>query len=346
MVKIVLLILLSSVLALSLASPFHINETQQEELPEYECAQAGTICSLFGVELTYESYRYVIKSDDPYDIQDIVFEVSTIPYFTAIDLCTTFENLFDIRAEDVGMEILDAAAFENCNSLTTLDLSSNSLKEIPSTVFTRPFPQFVKLANNQLSRIDKETFASLELDYLNLAGNNLNIFPLDAFKNAQFQGLFLQSNDLVDLDVDGLLQRFPKMAGGILIYSGNDIACSRVEEINAVLKRNNVDYLPLDVFHPYYPKIRYYEEDAVEGLPCIPDSSYAAMFYRKLFLQYGAYKVPQARKLTVNPKEPTDEVLEFEKDLNHDVADVLTLYAEYQNKQAKSESRMEKQQVA
>lgn len=253
-------------------------------ISEYTCAQAGSYCSLYNVLLTKENYRYHVKADNPAFVQSVVFELSTIPYFTAIDLCTTFPYLFDIRAEDVGIEEIDGNALELCNSLTTLELNNNRIKAIPDTLFTRPYPQVVQLANNLITRISKDAFASLELELFNLAGNNLNVFPIDYFTNAQFRWLLLQSNQLVDLDVDKLVRRFPKLSEGGLIYGANDIACSRVEEINGILKRNSINYKPIEGYHPYYPKVRYYEEDEVDELPCIPDRAYTSMFYRKLML--------------------------------------------------------------
>lgn len=261
--------------------------TTANDLPEYDCTQAGSRCSLFNVELTRTEYRYKIIADDPRFVQDVTFELSSIPYFTAIDLCTQLPYLFEIRAENVSMEEMDSAAFEYCDYLTTLELNDNKLKTIPSTVFTRPNPQFVQLANNQLSRIDKTTFASLQLELLNLAGNNFNTFPIDAFRAANFKWLFLQSNGLIDLDVDQLTAEHPRLSEGILLYGDNDIACSRIEEINSALRRIEITYQPIEGFHFYYPKKRYYEQDSVEGLPCIPDRAYTAMFYRKLFLNLG-----------------------------------------------------------
>lgn len=154
------------------------------------------------------------------------------------------------------------------------------------TLFTRPFPQFIQLANNQISKINLKTFATLELELFNLAGNSLNVFPIEAFKKAQFRYLFLQSNELVDLDVEKLLNNFPRLNEGRFIFGDNNIACSRMEEINYLLKRSNIIYQPIEGFDPYYPKTRYYDEDEVEGLPCIPEKAYSSMFFRKLRLEY------------------------------------------------------------
>lgn len=313
MVSKILIAVLLVLVRLTKCEKVNLVNNTKNDIPHYDCAQAGTICSLYSVTLDRENYRYSINSENPLYVQDVVFEISTIPFFTAIDLCTTFPFLFSIRAENVRMEEIDADAFDQCNVLTTLELSHNKLTVIPSTVFKRPYPQFLELADNQISQIDKITFANLELELLDLAGNNLNTFPIDSFKNANFKLLFLQSNDLVDLDVEYLIEKHPFLSVGQLIYGGNDISCSRLEEINLIVKRAGIIYLPIEGFDPYYPKQRFYIEDQVEGLPCLPDKSYLAMFYRKLFLNYDR-RIGTAKKLNIN---------KFKEDLEQNVADLL-----------------------
>ncbi|XP_052268314.1 leucine-rich repeat and death domain-containing protein 1-like [Dreissena polymorpha] len=90
-------------------------------------------------------------------------------------------------------------------SITTCDLSSNSLKRIPSKFFSKfPLLEELNLQGNKLSSLPEEIRDLEELERLDLTSNIFDTFPLPVCDCPKLKNLSLRDNKITDLEVSRL----------------------------------------------------------------------------------------------------------------------------------------------
>ncbi|CAD6235648.1 GSCOCG00007949001-RA-CDS [Cotesia congregata] len=150
----------------------------------------------------------------------------------AEDSFTKFNNsLTSLGLISARLQQVPHKALASLTQLTTLDLESNHIHDLPAHSFTKLSLQKLNLKGNQIQKIAEHAFSGLEasLTDLDLAENKIRIFPMTALRNLEhLVSLRLSWNEVSQLPEDGY---------------------SRLDALNFLdLSSNNFDKIPLNCF--------------------------------------------------------------------------------------------------
>lgn len=208
---------------------FKENITFNESHPHFQPESSGPSTKIKGIFLDGK-------------IADIDNNGLTMHSFTN-DICKNFPNVKYITGMNLGLEIIQDNALENCVNLEIIDFSQNNLTHIgPETFKTNVNLNHISLSFNNLKVFDLQSLNQLNgLKYLELAGNHLQDFSVtqvNEMKNLTV--LNLSMNDFSDLDVDGIIQKFPELQY-ITLIDCKSIPHKRFIEIVDQLKSKKIN---------------------------------------------------------------------------------------------------------
>lgn len=267
--------------------------TLGEEIPEIACTfESIDLCYLEGLSLPKTGYRFLPIAEKPNDISFVVITNSSIAGLSR-DLCDTFPNLKQISIINVGLEIIDGDALENCNTLRYLQAFNNRISKIPEQLFrfTRNIEE-IDFYNNQIKHIGITHFQGLKrLKTLILSSNHINLFPADTLTDTGVLILELQTNDISYLDIETIVDKLPDLQA--VNYQNNELSCVRVEQYNKLLTEKNILVLKKADERP-----RYHDTRIIDEITCLPDDSWAAVQYRvEKEENYQRYKEEMIEKI-------------------------------------------------
>lgn len=245
---------------------------QDLALPEYTCKVEPYIpvCTYTKIRLTHENYNFIAKADwIPSSFDIIYIEESTIPVFSS-DICDTFSHISGIWIYASALEIFVPGALDSCISLRGLVIEDNNLKRIQPDLFQyNPKVQIIAWMNSGLEVIDRALFNGLNLWGVYLGGNRLKKFQFNWLADSErLEQVWVHSNHLTDLGLNPRhINRFKNLT--TVAYNGNRIACSRVAEMNKLLKENLINIST----HKEQPTDCPFEIGQVGGIDCAIDGS-------------------------------------------------------------------------
>lgn len=183
-------------------------------------------------------------------------------------------------------------SFAGLNSLRLLNISGNSLKQIPVGSFNLPQLVVLDLANNDIEELGPNTFANLQnLQALNISMNSIRQLNSDIFNGlSSLTGLLVNENNLESLPA-GIFANLPLMErldlGGnsLRTFSGDIFGDVDVPIRILHLRFNNLVALDGDAF-AHTPRLEYLTI-AHNAIASLPDKLLANFQVRKLHMQHN-----------------------------------------------------------
>lgn len=220
-------------------------------IPTYKCGDLEGIwflsissqtCSVSNLNQTsiMKSFNLDLNGKKAHEIKWFQFRDSQVETLTNY-VCESLSNIENMRAEGVGLVSVEVNAFEKCKHLIVLYLSGNRLETLPLGVFDHNKKlRSIDLDRNKLTTIGENLFKNnKELSKIWLHNNQLTDFSF-VDEMPQLEELHLSDNSFFDLDVEGLMEKCPKLRFICLV--GNEFSCDRKDEIIRVLNAKNIVY--------------------------------------------------------------------------------------------------------
>ncbi|KAL7676384.1 hypothetical protein ACOME3_002638 [Neoechinorhynchus agilis] len=229
---------------------------------------------------------------------------------------STFLNLEVLRLTNGRLADVDPDAFSHfCSSLIQLDLSLNSLVNIPSVQCTNEvILEDLNLTGNSISRVEEWSLKPLyKLKTIDLSNNSLQfISPQGAFVHSKFlQSIYLHRNYLMTISESAFLPSRRRIDRLTLTYNRLNCDCSLRWLVRFLNSNVNVTDEPL-CQNP--PSKRHYSSlklmDPSEFI-CEPLMTGRAISGQQVDVKLGSQKVdPRARPLS----QTGEEILVFDGD--------------------------------
>lgn len=205
------------------------------------------------------------------DITGVHIQNSQVTLLTS-DTCEILPFVTHLLASNIGpITAIEENAFQKCVNLEFVDLSRNSLRHLPSKLFTwNEDILTINFWSNKLTKIDENLFKyNQKLTSVVLSVNRLRALPSHLFTNnphlksvnladnqlavlsfldempvlRNVTQINLASNKLSDVDVVTLIEKLPNLQ--TIDLGGSAFLCPRQQEIKTILKQHNVTQITI-----------------------------------------------------------------------------------------------------
>lgn len=139
------------------------------------------------------------------------------------------------------MKLIDPQTFHQCPDLIEIRIHDNRIRYLNESTFRHNVHlEVLDVGNNQLTIVDSRLLENLNnLNFLSFSNNYLEDFSVDTVKNlSNLQELHLHGNNLLDLHVENLVKYLTRLE--IVLITGNNLKCERIEKILKVFEASGV----------------------------------------------------------------------------------------------------------
>lgn len=264
-------------------------------------------CTFYGVWVTETHGLFNPTTEDPDAVINIKFENSRMSTLSN-EICDRFPNLKRLELKNLSMEKIEKGALDHCFELHTIGFWNNKIKDLDKDVFQyNSALEAIHLQNNRVERIDPETFEHLNrLSIMDFSENYLTGFPVYKMKPVpSLKKLFLDSNEIMDLDEEQMVQKFPNL--DVIYMNDNPFDCSRLRIILDYLKKNKIKITR------WGPQYRHYGLTVQGEADCSDETKIAAIKDETMWIRKQTEKINTTLVHDVN--ELKKETVETHKDL-------------------------------
>lgn len=191
-----------------------------------------------------------------------------------------------------SIQRLRERSFSGLNNLLVLNISGNSLTQLPVNVFTTRNLQILDLSYNDLANIRADTFVSLDrLQALNISSNSLRELRADIFNGlSTLIWLSVDDNSIESLQADvfanmRFLERLDLSGNKLRTFSGDVFGSSTIPLRRLFLRNNQLESIDANAFArtPNLDTLAISHNSMVT----LPDNLLAGVRLRKLHMNHN-----------------------------------------------------------
>lgn len=208
-----------------------------------ECKLSGKTCIFSGIRTSEYNLYFNPSASDYNAVHEVLFLDSVMPILTD-ELCKVFPNLKVLELCELSIQQIAPKALHACRKLTNINFYDNKLEKLDPNLFEgNPELDYVNFQGTRLREIDGNMFVpTKKLEQLILGDNFLTKVEFDHFpKLEKLEVLDLFANELVDLDEQDLLRKFPSLEE--ITLHNNLFDCDRLRSIIGALHENYVEII-------------------------------------------------------------------------------------------------------
>jgi len=183
---------------------------------------------------------YITKFSNK-DAKKLIPDITSFPYLSRIENLTIIDN----GIKEISDSII------KLTSLKSLDLDTNSIESIPSTIQNLTNLEILRLNDNNIKELPNELFNFANLKLLNLRGNQIEIIPPAIQNLSQLQELYFEENNIKELPNE--LFNLPSLIKLNFRENNIEIIPPAIQNLSKLeylfLKRNNIKQLPKEIFN-------------------------------------------------------------------------------------------------